>query len=213
MNNKLNSLGGLASMALLAAMQFSTLASAATPSYRYAEAAYSTGDLDLTVSGVGSVEFDEDGFEIEGSFSLIDNQLWLVGSYSDLSGDEFGIDLDIETIGLGVGWIFQAGPTTSIDTSVIYREDELSTLGVADDVDGVGVAAGVRSNITELVELFGRIGYLEGDYEGGILADLGIVFNVTEQFGFSGSYEWLEADDEGVELELSQFQFGARFKF
>ncbi len=194
-------------------MCISSLAIADAPNYTFVELAYSTGDLDVSVGGIGSVDIDEDGVELEGSVSLLDDRLWLVGSYTDLSGDEAGIDLDVETIGLGVGWIFKPGEATTIDASVIYREDELSAIGLSGDVSGPGVAVGVRSNVSDLIEIFGRLGYLEDDYEGAITADLGLVFNINERWGITAAYEWLDVDDQGVEVELTQFQIGGRVKF
>ncbi len=187
-------------------------AAAAVPGYNYAELAYGTGDLDISVSGLGSVDIDQDGFELEGSFSLED-LLWIFASYADLSGDEQGVDLDIETVGLGLGVIFKPGESTAIDVSVIFRKDEVSALGLPADVEGLGAAAGVRANITPRFELFGRLGYLSEDYEGAIIADLGAIWNINDRFGISASYERLEYDEQGVELQLNQFQLGARVKF
>ena len=205
--------GGFAGGALLLAILTGQPAAAATPSYKYAEVAYSTGSLDIDVSGLGSVDIDEDGFELEGSFSFLEDQFWVTAFYSDLSGDEQGVDLDIESLGLGLGWIFKVTDTTSVDASLIYREDELSALGDSADVDGIGIAVGARSNVTDMFEVFGRVGYLEGDYEGGFTLDFGGVVNINERFAVSISYELLNADDEGVEIELGQFQLGGRVKF
>lgn len=205
------------SIGMLAVLVFCLLfvgeqAAAAVPNYKYAELAYGTGDLDISVSGLGSVDIDQDGFELEGSFSLED-LLWIFGSYADISGDEQGVDLDIETIGLGLGVIFQPGESTTIDVAVIFRKDEASSLGLSADVEGLGAAAGVRSNITPRFELFGRLGYLSEEYEGAIVADLGAVWNINDRFGISASYERLESDEQGVDIQLNQFQLGGRVKF
>ena len=191
-----------------------TMVNADVPNYKYAEFAYGTGELELTVQGVGSADVDEDGFEIEGSYSFIDNRLWLFGSYTDLSGDEAGGDIDWETTEVGVGLIFSENDTTAIDVAVRRREDKLSVSGAgSDDIAGVGASLGIRSNVSDTAELFARIGFLEGDYKGSATLDLGAVYNITDSFALSLSYEWLDYDDEGIELELSQIQLGARMKF
>ena len=63
------------------------------------------------------------------------------------------------------------------------------------------------------MEMFARLGYLEGDYEGAFTADLGVVFNIGKRFGIPITYEWLDVDDQGVGLNLSQVQIGARINF
>ena len=191
----------------------SLAAYADTPSYRYAELVYSTGDLDISVDGLGSVDIDQDGFELDGSFSFLDDRFWVFGSYSDLSGDESGVDFDIETGTVGGGFILPFGGNASADFSLFYRTDELSALGLSDDVDGIGFAAGVRGNVADPLELYGRLGYLTGDYEGGFVFDAGGVISLTELFAITVSYELLSADDEGVDIDLGQFQIGARLTF
>ena len=188
-------------------------AQADTPSYRYAELVYSTGELDVSVDNLGSESIDQDGFELDGSFSFLDDRLWVFGSYSDLSGDESGIDIDIKTGTVGGGFILPFGANAAADFSVFYRTDELSALGLSDDIDGVGFGAGVRGNVAEPLELYGRLGYLTGDYEGGFVFDAGGVISLTELFAITVSYELLSADDEGVDLDLGQFQIGARLTF
>jgi len=204
-------------MLLAGLFAFAGAVGAATPNYKYAEVAYGTGDLELALSGVGSADIDQDGFEIEGSYAFIDEQLWLYASYADLSGDEAGLDIDVETLELAAGWIFGISDTTSIDLSARYREDALSVSDGFDsesvDVDGLGVAIGVRSNITEMIEIYGRLGYFESDYEGALTYDIGAVFSVTDLIAISVSYEGLDFDDDGVDLELSQLQAGFRVKF
>lgn len=204
----------LSSCALSGLLLLGTMSAfAETPSYRYAELVYSTGELEVSVDGLGSEDIDQDGFELDGSFSLLDDRLWIFGSYSDLSGDVSGIDFDIETLTLGGGYILPVGENAAADFSVLYRTDDLSVLGLSDDAAGLGFAAGIRGNIAEPVELYGRLGYLTGDYEGGFLLDAGGIISVTELFAISISYELLSADDEGVDLDLGQFQIGARIKF
>jgi len=198
---------------LLAAGFAGGAAATELPNYRYAELAYSTGEVDIGVDNLGDVDIDQDGFELEGSFSFLDDRLWVYGSYSDVSGDEAGVDFDIETGTVGVGAIIPLADAATADFSVLYRTDELSALGLSDDVDGIGIAAGVRGNLNEIVELFGRIGYLAQDYEGALLLDLGGVVNINELFGITISYELLSADDDGVDLDLGQLQVGARLKF
>ncbi len=203
------------------------IAQASAPVYDYLEFAWGDGDIDFGIEGVGSFDIDQDGFEIEGSMTILDGDMYLVGSFYDVDGDESGVDIDMDGHEFGVGWIFNSGGDTSYDLSVRFREDEFEIDGEwefedewgswidlasgGDDIDGLGVAAGVRSNVTDNVELFGRIGYYTSDYEGTVTLDLGAVFAVSDNFAISVSYEDFDFDDDGVEIELDLFQIGARW--
>ena len=188
------------------------MSAAEAPNYQYIELAYGSADVDVDVSGLGSADIDQDGYELEGSYSFFDDRLWLLGSYTDLSGEEAGVDLDVETISFGIGSVFKLSDSATIDASVIYREDEFSALGTSADADGAGVAVGTRLN-AGILEIFGRLGYLEGDYEGSLLVDIGVLFNIGEHFGISGSYELLDVNEQGVDIQFSQLQLGGRFQF
>ena len=206
------------------------IAQASAPVYDYLEFAWGDGEIDgeipvedpwgpwgeiYLVSG----DIDQDGFEIEGSMTILDGDMYLVGSYYDVDGDEFGLDIDTDGYEFGAGWIFNSGDNTSYDVSVRFRDDEYTLsdctvicgFGLTDDADGLGFVAGVRSNVTDNVELFGRIGYYTSDYEGTVTLDLGAVFAVSDNFAISVSYEDFDFDDDGVEIELDLFQIGARW--
>ncbi|MBS93398.1 MAG: hypothetical protein CL799_02985 [Chromatiales bacterium] len=195
------------------------IAQASAPVYDYLEFAWGDGEIEFGIDGLGSADIDQDGFEIEGSMTILDGDMYLVGSYYDVDGDEFGLDIDTDGYEFGAGWIFNSGDNTSYDVSVRFRDDEYTLsdctvicgFGLTDDADGLGFVAGVRSNVTDNVELFGRIGYYTSDYEGTVTLDLGAVFAVSDNFAISVSYEDFDFDDDGVEIELDLFQIGARW--
>ena len=188
-------------------------AAAAPPNYRYLEIGYGAANFDIGVSGLGSVKADQDGYGVDASFSFFDDRVWIFGSYIDASGDVEGVDLDTERIGLGLGGIFPAGGSATIDVALIYRQDKLAAVGITDDIDGLGAAVGIRGNVLRVLELFGRVGYLDGDYEGAGLWEAGAVWNITDLFGISAGYERLIVDDAGINATLDQYQVGARIKF
>jgi len=109
------------------------------------------------------------------------------------------------------------GASTSVDVGFEYRENELDVstfLGSeSDDVNGLGLAAGIRSNPAENLELAARASLLTSDYENALSFDLSAPVFLTENFGVSIGYERLNFDDEGSSFELSQFQLGARYAF
>ncbi len=189
------------------------IANADIPNYKYAELSYGTGELDLGIFGE-SADIDQDGFQIEGSYSFLEDQLWVFGSYADVDGSEPGVKVGVETTRLGAGWIFSASDSVSVDVSALYRKDDLSVSGLgSEDIDGLGIAVGGRANLSDLIELYGRLGYLSSDYEGAWTVDLGAVWNINERFALTLSAEYFDFDDDGVELELTQFLVGARVKF
>ncbi len=188
----------------------------AGPNYDFVELTYGTGDLDIGISGLGSADIDQDGFKIEGNVAATENIL-VRGSFSALSGDEAGVDLDIDTIVLGAGWIFPVNDDTGIDVGLEYRTDDLKVSdgidSVSDDIDGVGLAAGITSAVGENINLSARLSYLESDYEGAFVIDLSGTYFVSDNVGITLGVERLDADDDGVDLELTQIQLGARMRF
>lgn len=192
------------------------VAQADSPSYDYVEIAWGDGDLDIDIEGFGSADIEQDGYELEFSTSLGDSQ-FLSGAYYDVDGDEAGVDVETDGFELAWGWLFETSDDTVVELSARWRDDEIKASdgvdSASDDVDGIGIGAGVRSNVSDNVELYGRIGWFASDYEGAVTVDFGAVFAVTDNFAISASYEDFDYDDDGVEVELDQFQIGARFNF
>lgn len=208
---RLQLITGLATTALLAGNAW-----AEAPNSNYLELSYSTGEMEIGIDGLGSEDIDQDGIKLEGNFVANDSFL-LRASYAMLSGDKFGVDLDTDTLILGAGYILATGDSTAVDLGLEYRTDDLKVSdsfdSISDDVNGVGLSAAIRSNVSDNVELYARASYLTGDYDGGISLDLSATFYVTEQFGLSAGIEYLDADDDGVSVELSQVLLGARYRF
>lgn len=206
--------------ALLALAAVTLLGSTAVwskaPNHTFVEAVFSTGEIDLGVSGLGSVDIDQDGFKLEGSVQALD-QLVVRGSWSTLSGDEGPVDLDTDTLVFGTAWLYPASDTTHLELGLEYRIDDLKVdIGggsESDDANGLGVTAGVRSNLGDRFELFARASCLTGDYDGGVALDAAATFFVTERFGITAGFEYLDLDDEGVSLTLTQVQIGGRVTF
>ena len=124
------------------------------PSYNFVAGSWQTLELDG-----GGVDVDGDGFSINGSFDVLNN--WhIAGEYSS-NGFDFGVDLN--RLALGGGYHSGISETTSFyaDVSwVNWEVDTGSTFGSIDD-DGYGVEIGLRSNITDRLELAGGIGYID----------------------------------------------------
>ena len=134
-------------------LAFATPAMAESPSYNYGTLGWQKITLDDDF-----LDIDGDGFGIGGSFEVADN--WhVIGGYSSL-GLDFGIDL--KSLQIGAGYHIDISATTSFYTNLLWVNAELDAGGslTADD-DGFGIGIGLRSNVTDRVELEGGLNYVD----------------------------------------------------
>jgi len=189
--------------------------SLADPNHDFVEMTYGAGDLDFAIVGLGSADIDQDGVKLEGSFIPRENLL-VRGSYSALSGEESGVDVDSDTLIIGAGWVYSVGDSTAIDIGLQYRNDDLrlaDALGSEpDDVNGAGLALGFTSTVSDATELSARFAWLGRDYDGAISIDLSAVYYVNDTLGIVLGWESVDGDEPGFLYELNQFQLGVRAK-
>lgn len=169
-------------------------------SYNFIEIGYQEAELDDDLAGFS---FDGDGFGVGGSFEV--GESWFVGvSYSTI-GFDFGIDLD--QISVGGGYHAGLSDRTDFFATLSYLSVEVSASGLGSvDEDGYGVAIGVRSMLTDNVELNGSLGYSDlGDGADGTAFNVGALYSFTESFavGF----------DIGIEEDVTLYGLGGRFYF
>ena len=163
-------------LAVLLSIFLAAPAMAESPSYNFIQAGYQSIDLDL---GAG-FDVDGDGYSLGGSFEIGDN-VFVFASYGTSEFD-FGVDLNQLQAGLG----YHLGLTDNTDffASLAYvdAEVEASGFGSADD-SGYGASIGVRSNVSDLIELVGEIAYVDfGDGGDSTAIGGGIWFNLTDSF-------------------------------
>lgn len=197
---------------LTAGLFLGVTANADTPSYSYTEIAASGGDGEGDIDGFGSADTDMDGYEIEGLLGFADRFFGYL-QFTDLEGDDLGFDIDYDTKEIGVGMVFESGDNGAFDLMTSWRRDELSALGLSNDLKGPGISVGYRNNLTDLFELFARLGVYGGDYDESTQLDAGVSLNLSEVFAISLAYEYFEYDEGDVELEVDQIQLGFRFNF
>jgi hypothetical protein len=151
-------------------------AMAESPSYSFVQASYQEVDVDI---GFGQ-DVDGDGFGLGGSFEFGESFFGYI-SYSDIG---FDFSVDLTQLGAGIGWFTDVGTNTSVFARVGYLEAEVSAPGFgSEDESGYGIGVGIRSNVTELIELYGEIAYSDlGDGADGTEIGGGIFFNITEMF-------------------------------
>lgn len=141
---------------LLAALAMASTATLAeTPAFNFIEAGYGTGDID------DLDELSPKGFALGGSF-LVSESAFVTASYVSLGDDVFGIDIDVVTSSIGLGYRYSLTDSTDAYAAVSYEyvEADIEGFGSEDD-NGYGLTVGFRSRLTEQFELDGSIGYVD----------------------------------------------------
>ena len=155
------------------------------PSYNFIQLGYQEVDLD-----VGGFDVDGSGFGLGGSVEFADNWFGFV-SYSDIG---FDFNVDLTQVSVGVGWKTPVSENSSFFATAGYAEAEVSAPGFGSaDENGYALGIGIRGNVSELIELFASVSYVdfgEGDSTG---FGGGVYFNITEAFALGVG---LETDDD-----------------
>src|SRR5210317_352754 len=123
------------SLLLIALLWATAPANAARPNYNYVGASYVNGEADADDDIIDSDDIDQEGFRIDTSAQLLNDNLWLFASYAKTDDDDnvtinapgvftgiANVDLEIETIQAGVGVIIQPEgmENTTVDFSARY---------------------------------------------------------------------------------------------
>lgn len=146
------------------------------PNYNYVQAGYQRVELDV---GGGS-DPGANGYGVGGSFEIGDSMYAFVG-YSTV---DFGFDVDLNQLAAGFGYHFDLSDNTDFFADLAYVKAEVTAGGFGSiDDDGYGATIGVRSNISELIELVGAVNYVDfGDGGDSTAVSGGIWFNLTDSF-------------------------------
>lgn len=153
-------------------------------SYNFIEGQYQKVEFDD-----GPFDVDGDGFGIGGSFEVNEN-VFVLASYATADFD-FGIDLNQLAIGAGYAVDISQDTDFFATLSFIRAEVEASGFGSSDE-DGFGAAIGMRGMVSEQVELFGTLSYVDlGDDDSTALGG-GVFYNVTDNFALGANVEFDE---------------------
>lgn len=172
-------------------------AMAESPNYTYLELGYQSVDLDAG----GGIDADGDGYGIGGSFEFGGSFFGFV-NYAD-TGFDFSVDLT--QLQAGVGWHMGLTDNTDFFATASWVDAEIDAPGFNSiSEDGYGLSIGIRSNVTDLIELYGEIAYVDlGDGADSTGFGAGIFFNITDNFALGLG----AADDDDVT------SYGARARF
>lgn len=169
-------------------------------SYNYVELGYQKAELDDNLAGF---DVDGDGFGIRGAFEVSEN--WFItASYSALEFD-FGVDLD--QLSFGGGYHTAISDRTDLVVTLSYLSAEVSASGFGSvDEDGYGASVGLRSMLSDQLELHAGIGYSDlGDGADGTAFSGGALYSFTDNFALG-----LEI---GIDEDVTMYGLGARFYF
>ncbi|MEL6301324.1 MAG: hypothetical protein AAFV47_01965 [Pseudomonadota bacterium] len=125
-------------------------------SYNYAEFRYSESEVDLD-STFGGGDIEGDGFVANGLIEIGDSTHLFV-SYDRL---EFDDDVDVTTTIWGGGFDFSITPRTDIVLRLGFADARFETPFFEDKDDGLFLSAGMRTMITDDIELYGSLASLD----------------------------------------------------
>lgn len=170
----------------------------ASPSHSYVEGSYRNFDGDF------------DGFGVQGSVAVLP-QLHVFGDFSRVTDSPFRADQGIAALGYHWGMtpntdlVLRGGWTQVRDRSswADVVDGDLATLRD----DGFVAQAGVRSMLTDAIELNGFVKHQEV-FGGDTTVELGGVFGFTPALGVSGGVEF--GDDDTRYLVGLRFSFAGR---
>lgn len=185
----------------LSLVVFASPALAGDLSYNFFELGYQKVDLDE--DPLPGVSVDGDGYGIGGAFE-VGESWYITAGYSKLEFD-FGIDLD--QLGIGVGYHVDMSPNADFFATLSYVRAEASVSGFGSvDEDGFGVDIGVRGMVGDKFELSGSIGYVDlGDAGDGTSFGGAAYYYFTDAFALGFL---VETDDD-----VTGYGIGARFYF
>lgn len=172
---------------LIAAGTFSTAVLANGPAWRYVEGGYTSLD--------GDGGLDADGAFIGGKYQINPN-VYLNGEFTFV--EEGSADINLLT--LGGGYIVPLNTTTDAYAGINF--ERVDTDGYDDN--GYSLAAGVRSMVTDVVEVTGELGYYDVS-DGDITFKVGGNYYISPELSVGASYKFMDGGDI--------MQLGARYAF
>ncbi len=173
-------------LTVVALSGLSSAAMAASPNWRFVEGGYTNAD-------VGAGDFD--GVDVGGVY-LLENNIYVTGEHKML--DDNGTDLDMTTVGLG--YRMPLDSSTDAYFGANFERVDLENY----DENGYSVHAGLRSMVTEQVELLGQVGYYDVD-TGDVTVKVGANYYFTPRWAVGASFEKID--------DLDITQLNARYTF
>jgi hypothetical protein len=172
----------------------------ASPNWNYIQGSYASADV---------IGFEPSGFAVNGSHLIGDN-FFLMGDYNLLSEDVSGFDLDVDyaQLSLGLGYRYAVNSSSDVYVAVSYEDVTFELSGndskLKSSENGYGVQVGVRSMVTDNIELSGSLGMVSIDSESDTAYDLGANYFFNESFSAGVGYSsWDDIDITSLNVRYS----------
>lgn len=191
----------LRSVLFTALLALSVSAAAQDFDYNYLGIGYQRVTLDD-----GTFDVDGDGIGLEGSFE-VGESFFVFGGYGMAEFEEAGIEVDADTLSIGLGWHTGLSDKVDFVAGLSYEYIDLSALGISVDDNGIGLGVGLRFDASDKVEVTGGVDYV--DYSDGgddTTFGLGFLYSVTDSIDVGLNGEW--GDDSSAYGVSGRFYFG-----
>lgn len=189
----------------------STSVLAESPNWDKIQASYIETDIETPIDN----DITMDGYAVSGSLSL--NESMFILANFDSVGDEsdFG-DVDLDSTNAGLG--FNHGLTESTDIFATVTYEKLQLTGSVDDLgsesfdeSGYGAGVGIRSMVTDFLELSVKADYLDIDDENAMRYDASAFFHLTENLSLGVGYKLYELDE--IDQDVDTMSASVRYSF
>ena len=171
-------------------------------------------DTETEIVGLGRAEDEGNGRGIKAQLDL--GGVFLTGEYQSVDYDDTEIELDQARIGVELGP--GAGNGGGIYGGAEYVNFAFDYPGIADedeeDQDGFGGHIGYAIPLSDLVRLYGQVGYVKLDDIDGPEFLGGIAVELLPNMGLFADYRATDFEDEEEnELSFDDVRVGVRFTF
>ena len=185
------------SVLLIVLFAFSATAGAEGLGYNYLQGSYGTASIDDSV-----IDVDGDGFGISGSFAFANN-FHASAEYQTL-GMDFGVDLNVLEVAFGYHTSLSENLDFTAQLGFLNAEIDAGAGGSVED-DGLLAGIGLRAAMTDRVELYGGLDYIDFDSEGETRFNAGFLFGITDTITAGA--------EASIWEDINVYQLNVRFDF
>ena len=186
----------ITALSLATALFIPGISSAADLNYDFVELQYSQTDLDLYSD-------DLTGFDINLNKSL-SNNIYLLLDYSSGSINTILGDLDASGIAVGVGiHAVSIINKTDLVTELAVIKGDIELAGVSVDANGYGIAAGLRSKLTDRHESLIFISYTDVEDETDTSIEIALAYEIIPSLQITAGADFEDENTLSIGLRLN----------